>query len=156
MQDQLPRIKEAIISILNSLNLELFDLDYAGNAKNGVLRVIIDRPGGVKLEDCEKASRNISPLLDVYDFIDHQYTLEVSSPGLDRPLRNIADFRRVIGHLVYIKTKEPVNLQKVWVGRLISVDESGSISLSIEEKKKTTLIVVLYENILEAKLEVEW
>jgi ribosome maturation factor RimP len=138
------------------LNLELFEIDYAGNAKNGVLRVIIDRPGGVKLEDCEKASRNISPLLDVYDFIDHQYTLEVSSPGLDRPLRNLADFKKVIGRLVYIKTKEPVNLQKVWVGRLISVDENGIISISVEEKKKTALIAFLYENILEARLEVEW
>jgi ribosome maturation factor RimP len=156
MQDQLPRIKEAIISILDSLNLELFDLDYAGNARNGVLRVIIDRPGGVKLEDCEKASRNISPLLDVYNFIDHQYTLEVSSPGLDRPLRNLADFRKVIGQLVYIKTKEPVNLQKVWVGRLISVDESGNISISVEKKQNTTLIAVLYENISDARLEVEW
>lgn len=156
MEDSLPRIKEAVISILNSLNLELFDLDYAGNTRNGVLRVIIDRPGGVRLEDCEKASRNLSPLLDVYDFIDHQYTLEVSSPGLDRPLRNIADFRKVIGRLVYIKTREPVNQQKGWVGRLISVDESGKISISVEEKKTTTLIAVLYENILEAKLEVEW
>lgn len=156
MRDQLPRIKEAVISILDSLNLELFEIDYAGNAKNGVLRVIIDRPGGVRLEDCEKASRNISPLLDVYDFIDHQYTLEVSSPGLDRPLRDIADFKKAIGRLVYIKTKVPVNLQKVWVGRLISIDENGNISISAEQKKKTAMIEILYDNILEARLEVEW
>ncbi|MBI1824364.1 MAG: ribosome maturation factor RimP [Nitrospirae bacterium] len=156
MDDQLPRIKEAILSILNSLNLELFDLEYAGNARKGVLKVTIDKAEGVKLEDCEKASRNISPLLDVYDFIDHQYTLEVSSPGLDRPLRKIEDFKRVIGKLVHVKTKEPIGLQKVFIGRLISVEENGNIHFLVEQKKKSDDLIISFDNILESNLEVEW
>jgi len=157
MDDQLSQIKEAIISVLNSLKLELFDLEYVGNARNGVLKVAIDKTGGVQLEDCERASRNISPLLDAYNFIDHRYTLEVSSPGLDRPLRNIEEFGKAIGKLVHIKINEPVNLQKALTGRLISVEENGNIIISIEGKKgKATDIITPYQNILEAHLEVEW
>lgn len=156
MNDQLPLVKEAIISVLNSLNLELFDLEYMGNARNGVLKVVIDKAGGVQLEDCERASRNISPLLDVHNFIDHKYTLEVSSPGLDRPLRKFEDFKKAIGKLVQIKIKDPINLQKVFTGRLISVEESGNITLLVGEKKNSTIIKTFYQNISEARLEVEW
>ncbi|MHB8482094.1 MAG: ribosome maturation factor RimP [Nitrospiria bacterium] len=154
-QDQLSRIKDAIISILNSLNLELVDLEYLGNARKGILRVTIDRPGGVTLEACEKASRNIGPALDVYHFIDHSYDLEVSSPGLDRPLKNQEDFKRAAGKKVRIKTIPRIKPPEVFVGRLISAPENGMIEILIDGKKETK-ITVLFQDIAEANLEVEW
>jgi ribosome maturation factor RimP len=153
MEDQLSRIKETIVSILNSLDLELYDLEYAGNARMGVLRVFIDKPGGVTLEDCTKASRNIGPALDVYNFIDHAYTLEVSSPGIDRPLKKIKDFQKIEGQRIRVKTVHLVEGQKVFTGQLISVAENGTIDLLITDQKKEKNITILFENIASANLE---
>lgn len=155
MQDQLSQIKNSIISILNSLNLELVDLEYLGNARKGILRVTIDKAGGVTLEECEKASRNIAPALDVYNIIDHSYVLEVSSPGLDRPLKNPEDFQKAVEKLVRIRTVPRINPQAVFVGRLISVQENGTIEVLIEGKKEEK-ITVLFKDIAAANLEVEW
>jgi ribosome maturation factor RimP len=153
MEDQLSRIEETIVSILNSLDLELYDLEYAGNARKGILRVFIDKPGGVTLEDCIKASRNIGPALDVYTFIDHAYTLEVSSPGIDRPLKKIKDFQRVKGQRIWVKTFQLVEGQKVFTGQLISVAENGTIDVLITDQKKKKTIAILFENIASANLE---
>jgi ribosome maturation factor RimP len=155
-EDRFEEIRKAIVSVLRSIELELFDLEYLGNSRQGILRVTIDKPGGVRLDDCERASRNIGPLLDVYDPIDHRYTLEVTSPGLDRPLRNLGEFNREIGKRVAIKTRNPIHSQKVFSGRLISVEENGNITILEEERNRSVQTTISYDNVLAANLEVEW
>ncbi len=107
------------------------------------------------LEECEKASRNIAPALDVYNIIDHSYNLEVSSPGLDRPLKNPEDFQKAVGKLVRIKTLPRIKPQAIFVGRLISFQENGIIHVLIEGKKEEK-ITVLFKDVAVANLEVEW
>ena len=87
-----------------------------------VLRVFVDRPGGVTIDHCQELSRTIEPLLDVEDFIEPAYNLEVSSPGVDRPLRKAADFERFAGQRAHVKTFAPVDApagpRKNWTGTL--------------------------------------
>ncbi len=108
------KIKAVLSPLLQSLGLELFDLQISGRQ----LRVFIDKTGGVSLGDCEQLSRLLGPALDVADHIPNAYTLEVSSPGLNRPLRHEEDYHRFIGKRVKIKTTEKLINQKVFIGRL--------------------------------------
>lgn len=100
-----------------------------------MVRVFIDKPGGITLTDCEQAHRSLSPALDVIDPFPHAYTLEISSPGLDRPLRKIQDYRRVVGHPVNIKLREPLNGQWRLEGTLAAV-EDDAVTLTIQQKKQ--------------------
>ena len=92
------RVQEIAAPILESHGLELVEAVCVGQGPRTIIRVFIDKPGGVTLTDCEQAHRSLSPALDVIDPFPHAYTLEVSSPGLDRPLRCPQDYRRLIGH----------------------------------------------------------
>lgn len=137
----LARLTTAATRVLAGLGLELFDLQFRREPVGWVLRVIIDRPGPpvppgaqgsqpieepVGINDCRRVSEDLSALLDVEDDltagIDQAYTLEVSSPGLDRPLRGEADYRRFAGRLAKIVTREPVQGQSHFSGRLTGVD----------------------------------
>ncbi len=102
------RVAGLVGPLLDERGLELVDVDFTVEHGRHVLRIYIDRPGGVTLGDCTDISRELSTLLDVEDFIPGSYTLEVSSPGLDRPLKSERDFSRHIGGKVRIRTKEPV------------------------------------------------
>jgi len=106
---------------LAALDLEVVDVE---RAPMGLLRVTIDRPDGVRIEDCEQASRQLSRVYEVED-IDYR-RLEVGSPGVDRPLRNLSDFERFLGSRVEVKFREPVDNQKVFVGILSSVATADS------------------------------
>ena len=94
---QLARIEEVIQPVLEDRGLELVDLDWRGSRPRGILKVFVDKPGGVRVEDCEGASREMGDLLDVAGLIEGGYDLEVSSPGLDRLLRREREFRWAIG-----------------------------------------------------------
>ncbi|HXN07779.1 MAG TPA: ribosome maturation factor RimP [Nitrospiria bacterium] len=153
---QLDEIRSAILDVLNSLHLELYDLEFHSGGSRGVLRVFIDKPGGVLLEDCERASRNIAPVLEVHDFIENAYQLEVSSPGLDRALKKRDDFIKVIGKTVRISTKEPINGRNLFVGSLLSITDEGEIAIQVKAGKNKAVEKVLFENIARANLEVEW
>ena len=116
-----------------SRGLEIWDIQSRREATGHVVRVFIDRPGpaatpedSVSIEDCEQVNREISTILDVEDPLPYSYTLEVSSPGLDRPLRGVDDYRRFAGRLAKIVVKEPVDNQKAFEGRLRGV-ERGSV-----------------------------
>ncbi len=130
---------------------ELAWVDYVMEQGRWTLRVVIDSEEGVNVDDCAAVSRQLSTLLDVEDFIPHAYTLEVSSPGLDRPLRSAEDYRRFEGHRVRIKTIETVRGRKVHRGTLRGLDGDHVI---VDDDAGEHLTLPL-ERIAEARLEVE-
>ncbi len=104
-----------------ALGFELVDVELAGSHHSPTLRVYIDGPAGVNVDDCARVSRQLSALLDVEDPLPGQYTLEVSSPGLDRPLVTPEDFRRFIGETIKVKMQPPLLGRKNFSGRLVDV-----------------------------------
>jgi len=151
MGEDLDRIIRLIQPVVESFGLELVDLEFAGQGRRGVLRLFIDREGGVTLKDCEDVSRQASVVLDVEDPIVHGYTLEVSSPGLDRPLKKIEDFLKFAGKQVKVKTKQPRDDQSVFEGRILEVRE-GTVRL---ETAPEQVLEIPYTEIAQARLVVE-
>ena len=156
MVASLPEIEEKIRSlaagIAASEGQELVDLEFRLQGRKWFLRVIIDGENGVNAEDCARVSRQLGSVLDVEDFIPHQYTLEVTSPGLDRPLVKEGDFRRNIGRVVRVRTRGPVLAQQEFRGKIIECD-SGGIILELEGKSD---IQISFVDIEEGKLLIDW
>jgi ribosome maturation factor RimP len=119
--------------LLPSMGLELFEIQFRREGHGWVLRVFIDAEKGVTLEDCSKVSRELSHYLDIEDLIDHAYHLEVSSPGLERPLRSADDFIRFLGKSARVKLSERIEGQKVFEGIIEEVDGSD-ILLKLEDQ----------------------
>ena len=120
LRDQL---SELLAPIVTDLGYELWELTYAPRAGGALLRLYIDSPHGISLDDCERVSRSVSEALDAADPIPGQYTLEVSSPGLDRVLRTKAHFERFAGEQVRLEMVNPVEGRKRFAGRLTEVGE---------------------------------
>lgn len=114
-----------------ALGLEVVDIEYRREGGGWVLRLFIDKPGGVTLDDCAALSRDLSPVLDVEDLIDHAYHLEVSSPGVTRPLRTDRDLERFRGRRVRVSTYEKIGDRKTFIGRLVS---HSAEAIDIEEE----------------------
>jgi ribosome maturation factor RimP len=141
MRDQL---NELLGPLVSDLGYELWELEYVQRAGGAVLRLYIDSPNGISLEDCERVSRAVSERLDSADPIPGQYTLEVSSPGLDRVLRTQAHFERFAGERVRIEMMRPIDGRKRFQGQLIEVNdreitlnvEGGRVTLPIHEIHK--------------------
>lgn len=130
----LERIRAIAERVAGSYGLEIFDVHLRRESGGQVLRVVIDRPGpaahaeeSVSIEDCAQVSREISAILDVEDVLEQSYTLEVSSPGLDRPLRHADDYRRFEGRLAKIVTTQPVDRQTAFAGRLRGVEHEAVV-----------------------------
>jgi ribosome maturation factor RimP len=125
MRDALMRLLEPPIE---ALGFELLELEHfkAGRG-GGVLRVFIDRPGGVTVEDCATVSHAVSQVLEMEDPIKGNYTLEVSSPGFDRILRKRAHFERFLGERIFAELKLPIEGRRRFVGRLKSVDDDSIV-----------------------------
>ena len=149
------RISEAVSPILWTLGLELADVVCVGQGPRSVVRVFIDKPEGVTLDDCERAHKALGPALDVADPFPHAYTLEVSSPGLDRPFKRIQDYRRAIGKRVTLKLREPLAGQWRLVGTLTAVaDDAVTLELSAPAPSRT--VILEHHLIAEAKRAVTW
>ncbi|MGB8656544.1 MAG: ribosome maturation factor RimP [Candidatus Zixiibacteriota bacterium] len=116
-------MREKIKPVVEEAGLELVDLDYFEGGPASTLRIYVDRTGGVTIGECADLSRKVSDVLDIGDFIPHRYMLEVSSPGLDRPLTKAADFRRRIGERVKVFLKEKVNGRTEMAGRIQSCED---------------------------------
>ncbi len=149
------RISETVSPILWTLGLELADVVCVGQGSRSVVRVFIDKPEGVTLEDCERAHKALGPALDVADPFPHAYTLEVSSPGLDRPFKRIQDYRRAIGKRVTLKLREPLAGQWRLVGTLTLVTDD-SVTLEVNEPPPARTVTLEQKMIGEAKRAVAW
>lgn len=122
------RLNEMLQPLVEDLGYEFVGLQYNANPKNSALVVYIDKPGGIAVEDCETVSREIAALLDVEDPIPGQYNLEVSSPGLDRPLFTLDQFKRFSGEEVQLTAFAPVNGRRKFKGRILGAAD-GTVRL---------------------------
>lgn len=136
---------------VEGLGYELVDVELAGGGPNATLRVYIDSEAGIDLKDCETVSRQLSALLDVEDPIAGQYTLEVSSPGLDRPLVKRLDFERFAGELVKLKVLEPVLGRRNFTGQLLGL-EGEQVLLEMDKER----YAIPLDNIERARLVPQW
>src|SRR4051812_8621468 len=131
--------------------IELVHVDISGTKRDSVVRIYIDKEGGVTLEDCTNISRDVEAVLDVEDFIPTRYVLEVSSPGIERELYSIEDFRKFAGRLAKIKMREPIDGQKTFVGTIEAVD-AGTVTLMERTKG---LMTVDYADISKGNLRID-
>ena len=146
------RIRRLIEEVAEGQGYELVDAEFKGAGGNGVLRIFIDKQGGISHHDCELLSEQVGTVLDVEDLIPSSYTLEVSSPGLDRKLVKETDYTRFDGKLARIQTRIPLNQQKVLRGRLQGLHD-GKVRL---ELRKGNLLDIPLDVIQEARLEFDW
>lgn len=130
--------EKLITPIIQKNNFELVDVEYVKEGSTWYLRVYIDKPGGITIDDCELVSRALSNLLDKEDFIKDTYILEVSSPGLSRPLKKDKDFERNMGKEVEIHFYRPINKQKEFRGFLKSYNKEEVV---IETAEKETIVL---------------
>ncbi|MEH7301865.1 ribosome maturation factor RimP [Neobacillus drentensis] len=146
-------VEELAAPIFQELSLELVDIEYVKEGKNWYLRVYIDKDTGVDIEDCGLVSERLSEKLDEVDPIPHNYFLEVSSPGAERPLKKEKDFEKAIGKNVFIKTYEPIDGEKGFEGKLLEFDgQHIKIEVKIKTRKKS--IDIPYEKVASARLAV--
>ena len=155
----LERIRELAATTAAVYGLELFDVTYGRESGRNVLRVVLDRPGpsataedSVSLEHCAKVSEELSAVLDVEDVVPAEYILEVSSPGLDRPLRSRGDYERFAGRFAKIVTAEPVSRQTAFAGHLRGVDGDDVLFEAVGGKLQRLPLRVIKR----AHLEVEF
>jgi len=145
------KLTTLIEPVVGSMGYEFVGVEFISQGRHSVLRVYIDKPNGIDIDDCSTVSRQLSGLLDVEDPISGEYHLEVSSPGLDRPLFTLAHFEKFIGHECIIRMKVPVDGQRKFSGVIKSLLD-GSIELATKEKG----VLLRYENIDKANLVPEY
>ena len=145
------RVESILGPLLDAEGLSLVDVEYTREQGGWVLRVFIDKEGNVTLDDCARVSREFGQLLDVEDIIPTSYHLEVSSPGLDRPLKKEEDFIKYSGRIVRIKTKEQVSGRRNFKGALLGCTE-GKVMVKVEGSE---IFAIPFSSILKANLEIE-
>jgi len=145
-------ISDLIEPILANDGMELVDIEHESAGKRKVLRLLIYKPGGVNIEDCKNVSRMVKPLLDVNEMISDSYILEVASPGIDRPLKTEADFRRTDGHTIKVITNRPINNCKEFVGKVNHL-EDGIIELINSSGKRIQIPIAQIDK---ARQEIEF
>ena len=131
------KTEELLMPIIEANNFELVDVEYVREGSNWYLRAYIDKEGGINIDDCELVSRALSDKLDEKDFIEDAYILEVSSPGLGRPLKKDKDFTRSIGELIEIKLYKAVNKQKEFEGVLVAFSKD-TVTIECEDGEEVT------------------
>jgi ribosome maturation factor RimP len=151
------RARRLLEPVLERDGYELVEVEWVRSGRTWTLRLFIDRPGGVGIDDCALVSRTVDPILDVEDFIEPAYELEVSSPGLDRPLRKPADFERFAGRRAHLKAYGPVEgtapgaaARKNWTGTLRG-HRDGAVEIEVDG----VLHRVPHDRIAKANLEVD-
>ena len=144
-------IRTIIEPVINALGIELDHIDLNRMGRKALLRVFIEKEDGVSIDDCALVSREIKAVLDVEDPIPYSYILEVSSPGLDRPLKNVEDFKKYSGRTIRVVTHGPIEKQTFFLGKLIEAGDAEIVVLLPNSRK----VSIAYENISRARLEVE-
>lgn len=141
------KIEQLLKPLVNDMGYELWGCEYLAQGKHSVLRLYIDKPEGILVEDCEQVSHEVSALLDVEDPISGHYALEISSPGVPRPLFYNWQYQRYIGKSVQIKLYQPIEGRRKYVGSIISADDS-TLVLHVDDVEKSFPI----SNIVKANL----
>ncbi|HXG31413.1 MAG TPA: ribosome maturation factor RimP [Thermodesulfobacteriota bacterium] len=144
-------VREILDPLIQEEGLELVDIEYRREGRGKVLRIYIDKEGGVTIGDCTKISRELGVLLDIHDVVPGPYTLEVSSPGLNRALKKPRDFERFKGRKVRIKTRSSIEGRVFFIGRLLDFTDNMA---SVDVDGRTYLIP--YEEIERANLELDF
>jgi ribosome maturation factor RimP len=146
------RVRELIRTAVEAQGYELVEVEFKGAGKNSILRIFIDQPSGISHGDCQLVSEQVGTVLDVEDLIPFSYTLEVSSPGLERKLVKESDYTRFAGMLARIQTCIPLNQQKVFRGRLQGLYD-GKVRLATLKGEAVDIPLDVIE---EARLEFDW
>lgn len=148
-EEILKRVRVIMEPLLFQAGLELVDIEYRREAKGWVLRLYLDKEGGITLDDCTRISQEFGRNLDIEDFMQVPYTLEVSSPGLTRSLKTEKDFIRYCHHLVKVKTFHPIENRRNFKGRLLGISEN---KISIESEGG--IFQIPLDNVAKANLEI--
>lgn len=141
-------LRNLIQPIAESHGVELVDIEYTGSARGQLVRVFVDTETGIRMEQCERISRDIADILDQKDVIPSRYRLEVSSPGLDRPLKNARDFQRQLGRKVKISYSEHEDKIKTITGIIEKVDETSMLVQLEKEQINIALVKILLAKIV--------
>jgi ribosome maturation factor RimP len=144
------RVRALIHPIVLNERMEVVDIEYRRESGGWVLRLILDKEGGITLEDCARVSREVGRSLDVEDVILTPYTLEVSSPGLTRPLKTEKDFLKFRHRLVKVKTVDPIQNRRQFKGKLLGVSENG-----VEIEGDGGVFQIPLSNVAKANLEID-
>jgi len=144
------RVRAMIHPIVLDEGMEVVDIEYRRESGGWVLRVILDKEGGVTLDDCSRVSQEVGRSLDVEDIIQTSYTLEVSSPGLTRPLKTEKDFTKYLHRMVKVKTVDPIQNRRQFKGRLQGVSEKG-VEILVDGR----IYQISLSNVAKANLEVD-
>ncbi len=154
LESQVHRIAE---SIAKALRLEIVEVECQGKGAKTIVRVIVEKEGGVGIQDCEQFHHSLGRALDVTEPVSHAYRLEVSSPGLDRPLKQRKDYDQAVGLNIRVKVHDPIQGKGTFVGQLAEVDDRG-ITLQVPVRKSRThrRVALEWDTIAQAKREIEW
>jgi ribosome maturation factor RimP len=147
------RVRSVATRVTAGRGFELVDVELKRAAGGQLLRLYVDRPGGIGLSELQSVSEEVSAILDAEDPIEGHYTLEVSSPGLDRPLKSEADYRRFVGRLAKLASYELVEGRRQWTGRIVAC-EDGVITLDLEREKASARVPLA--KVSHGRLEVEF
>ncbi len=140
--------------VTDGRGFELTDVEVKRDKNGYLVRIYVDKEGGIGLDELQSVSEEVSAILDAEDPIPSSYTLEVSSPGLDRPLKTEADYKRFVGKLVKLSSYEPVDGRRHWLGRLTSF-EDGVVTVTLEKEGGSSASIPL-DKISHGRLEVEF
>lgn len=148
-------VEQLTLPILLACGLDWVDIEYKKEGANWFLRVFIDKPEGVDIDDCSRVSEQLSERLDEVDPIPSTYFLEVSSPGAERPLKKLSDFERAVGQYVHVSLYEPIQGQKSFEGVLVEFSEEGA-QVEYREKSVAKRINIPVGAIASARLAIEF
>src|ERR1051325_2128382 len=145
------RVRAIAERVTTDHGLELVHAEVAGPENKPIVRIFIDKPDGVTHQDCSEVSLHVGTILDVEDFIHASYTLEVSSPGIERGLYKLQDYERFAGNLAKVKTRKPINGQRNFRGRILGV-EGDAVLL---DDRTSGRVSIGFETIVKANLEID-
>ncbi|AEB10109.1 ribosome maturation factor RimP [Desulfobacca acetoxidans] len=144
------RVTELILPVLQAHDVELVETEFVRAGRRYILRLFLDKPGGISLEDCAYLSNLLGELIDVHDVIRHAYILEVSSPGLTRPIKKIEDFSRYAGRLVRITVRGGVGKRSLYRGELLGLDGE-----TVKVKEGSRVYAIPVKDIARARLDID-
>ncbi len=131
------RLYSIIAPAVEAIGVELLGIEYMSQGRHSVLRIYIDSEAGITVDNCADVSHQVSAVLDVEDPIRGEYTLEVSSPGTDRPLFNAEHYRRVVGEEIQVRLHAPLEGRRKFKGELKGIDEDGRITIEVDGTEYT-------------------